>query len=391
MFLSVQIFVDYFEELMDSNSGTINSSCEETSELPLHKNMDFEQKLELLEKSYGTLKKWHKESRENRFDFSNTIFEEGYDFSEKYLKECVFVNTYLRKAKFKGKDLANFDFEKADLCYSNLEGASLVDVTSIKEAKLFGANLTNANLTNVDLSGIDLRYAKLNGAILTDTILDNCDIRNTKFKNATICSTSLNHCKGINLAKGLDKTLVTTSPKNFNPEKISILDKISNWEKISTMGKLPLFGVSYFFLACIPLYLALIKYLNNNVLKVKSFLSNASLAFENQIISTLLNDLASKIDFFTYPEKPLLMLFFTVSLALATTIYTFFCPSRIKNFSKDEWIYLLNKEPIHYWSLSWKYKYLRYICGFLYIIGGGGWLYLIFKKIWEVTCALIIA
>jgi hypothetical protein len=52
----------------------------------------------------------------------------------------------------------------------------------------------------------------------------------------------------------------------------------------------------------------------------------------------------------------------TILLAVGSTLYTFFCPSRIKEFSCDQWCDQLGHSLLHYWPLAWKHRYIRLTC-----------------------------
>ena len=71
------------------------------------------------------------------------------------------------------------------------------------------------------------------------------------------------------------------------------------------------------------------------------------------------------------PNQSMLIIFSTVLLASGATLYTFFCPSRVKEFSRDQWCDQLGRHLIHYWPLAWKWRYVRVVCALCYFFGGG--------------------
>jgi hypothetical protein len=75
------------------------------------------------------------------------------------------------------------------------------------------------------------------------------------------------------------------------------------------------------------------------------------------------------------------LLISTGLLAVASTLYTFFAPSRIKEFSRDQWCDQLGRPLLHYWPLAWKHRYIRLICAACYALGGGGALWVLGTKV----------
>jgi hypothetical protein len=65
----------------------------------------------------------------------------------------------------------------------------------------------------------------------------------------------------------------------------------------------------------------------------------------------------------------------------ATTIYTLRCPSRVQQFSRDQWCDELDRSLLHYWPLSWKGRWWRVACAAFYLAGGLLALVLIAKRV----------
>ena len=84
---------------------------------------------------------------------------------------------------------------KADLSYTNLQGADLSGV-DLHSANLNFADLSYADLTDVDLRdtnlyGANLYKANLRGARLSDTYLSKTNLRDAKLCNADLCYADL--------------------------------------------------------------------------------------------------------------------------------------------------------------------------------------------------------
>ena len=70
-------------------------------------------------------------------------------------------------------------------------------------------------------------------------------------------------------------------------------------------------------------------------------------------------------------------------LAMGSTLFTFFCPSRIKEFSRDQWCDQLGRSLLHYWPFAWEYRWIRFLCAACYALGGAGALWVIGTKVWH--------
>jgi hypothetical protein len=85
------------------------------------------------------------------------------------------------------------------------------------------------------------------------------------------------------------------------------------------------------------------------------------------------------------PTDASLMLGATVLLALASTIYALACPSRVKEFSRDQWCDQLGHSTFTYWPLSWKLRWARFVSALFYFAGGLGAIWVIGRKVWHVA------
>jgi hypothetical protein len=139
------------------------------------------------------------------------------------------------------------------------------------------------------------------------------------------------------------------------------------------MGRLPLFGASYTALILIPIIFYGLALYNDRVTLVRAWAEQVMAQPEH-----LLHRLAS-----------LLLLASTILLAMGSTFYTFFCPSRIKEFSRDQWCDQLGHSLLHYWPLAWRYRYVRLLCAACYALGGAGALWVIGTKVWRVLLFIL--
>ena len=123
---------------------------------------------------------------------------------------------------------------------------------------------------------------------------------------------------------------------------------------------------------------------NDNVELVKSWASQPDIASEGYLKTTT-EFIMTHLQPLPIPSLSLKLLISTVLLAIASTAYAFFCPSRIKEFSKEVWQYELRHSLLHYWPLAWKGRWVRLVCATCYILGGFGVLYVLISKLWSVA------
>ena len=57
-------------------------------------------------------------------------------------------------------------------------------------------------------------------------------------------------------------------------------------------------------------------------------------------------------------------------LAVAASVFMYRCPSRVKEFSRDQWCDQLGEATFTYLSLAWQHRAARLICAFCYLVGG---------------------
>jgi hypothetical protein len=283
-----------------------------------------------------------------------------------------------RKFKLNGADLRGANLAQADLSQADLRGANLTQV-DLTQADLRGANLTQADLTQADLSQANVSWANLREASLSDA--------------------NLTRLKGAPNAHHLETVKLDSDARYFHTCDRTRLDRLLDWERLRIMGRLPLFGASYTALILIPLVFYVFALYNNNVDTMRNMVEEiiawlGDITHQNPAIQeNLLHGIREKAQELLsrrpIPSQSLLVLISTVLLAAGSTLYTFFCPSRIKEFSQAQWCDQLRHSLVHYWSLAWQYRWVRYICAACYALGGAGALWVILTKVWRAARFII--
>jgi hypothetical protein len=301
------------------------------------------------------------------------------------LQQCDISSASLRSLQLShidlsGRDLNQVSFagsflEEADFSNSNLEGAVF------HNSKLRGANLSNANLTQARFENADLTQAllvnvKLERAIIVGANLNKANVRGANFFEATLNRSSMQFLEGAYNAKDLVTTTIgRDADVLYFPTVIrSWPERWVDWEKIRVVGRLPLFGASYAGLISIPFYVYVVGVYNEKINAVREWISQS---VPPAAAPPILKHLHTE----PFPESFSVLLAATIFLAIASTIYVLACPSRIKEFSADQWRYELGHSLVHYWPEAWKQRPLRLLSALCFLLGGLGALYVLIPKV----------
>ncbi|MDD2463142.1 MAG: pentapeptide repeat-containing protein [Desulfobulbus sp.] len=290
------------------------------------------------------------------------------------LKGLLFLDTNFSGSSFENCDLSNstfincnFDNSKFTKCNFNktkFENSINASSLSIKKSTFIKADLSNQDFSNALFTNNNLC-----NCILENTKLNKCDLKGCNFHETVIGKTEFDGCKNLSSTSNLEKTIVKSSPEKYEVNKYNVIDNIFNWEIVRIFGKLPLFGASYLAIVLIPILFGIIKYLNNHIQIINNFIksnyifkiSKAQIFADQYIIH--------KITLISYPDFPELILISSILLAIGSTIYNLFCPSRIKEFSHDVWVDQLYREPIHYFPVAVKNRPMILISLISYTFG----------------------
>jgi hypothetical protein len=334
---------------------------------------------------------------------------ERLDLLEADLSGANLFKANLRSADLNRANLSKATLRQADLCEADLCEADL------SGADLFGADLSATDLSDADLSRTLLRYADLSHALLLGANIDHAD-----FKEANLYNTVLESVRGAYYASSLETVQFTpTAPSNIRarlqPQRLiapnvvlgshshdafgfekcqrSWPEYCLDWEYLRVVGRLPLFGASYFALILIPIVFYGLALYNDQVELVRAWAEDIRTWAEltSAIPIRLANLLERLTDLALWhlhprpiPQLSFVLLVSTFFLAMGSTCYTFACPSRVKEFSRDQWCDQLGRSLLHYWPLAWKHRYIRLICIACYALGGAGALWVLGTKLWRV-------
>ena len=154
------------------------------------------------------------------------------------------------------------------------------------------------------------------------------------------------------------------------------------------VGRLPLFGISYTALILIPIVFYILALYNEHIDLVRAWAQQAVTSPDHPL-HRLAPLLLERLHPRPIPSQSLVLLLSTGLLAVGSSLYMVFCPSRIKEFSRDQWYYQLNRSLLHYWPFAWKHRYIRLTCAACYGLGGAGALWVLGAKGWHTTLFIL--
>jgi len=316
------------------------------------------------------------------------------DLRRVHLESANLCGADLREAKLRRVDLRKAILERANLRKTDLRRADLGEA-KLRCATLREADLENANLYMATLREADLENANLHAADLREADLDETDLQEIHLHEALLAGASMSNVRGAYRAHGLETTRLTpTSGKGSNDafyfETCVRLwpERCLDWERLRVAGRLPLFGVSYSTLILIPIIFYGLALYNDQVTLVRAW-AEQIMAQPDHILHRLASLVLARFHPRPIPQQSLLFLVSTILLAVGSTLYTFFCPSRVKEFSRDQWCDQLGRSLVHYWPLAWKHRIIRLVCAGCYTLGGAGALLVIGTKVWRVLLFIL--
>ena len=306
------------------------------------------------------------------------------DFGPAQLLQVNLARADLKGAKLSKVNLKNANFQSADLTDANLKGSKL-DATRFNSATLIRCSLDDTSLVRSVLSGANLESASLVGANLTRADLTSAKAPKANFSGANFYECTLNRCdfdqaRGLERSRHLETALITPGidrEQYFGSVELPWTERFVSWEKIRWLGRLPLFAASYSAVIVIPFLYYLLDAYNRHVTEAREWAALAAKGADPpDVAKFILNHLRPE----PIPDLSLILLGSTISLAIGATIFAA-CPSRIREFSRDQWTDELDRSLAHYWAVAWKWRAARLLCVLLYIVGGVGALWVLVSKL----------
>jgi uncharacterized protein YjbI with pentapeptide repeats len=342
--------------------------------------------VEVVKQGAEAIRKWREEHPEVQLDLHWADLSRSH-LSGTHLGEAKLEDANLSQAHLRGADLTRAHLRWADLSGANLRGANLSSA-DLHGASLRGANLDEAILGQANLVGADLHWAILTRADLREADLGQADLTGARWGEACLARANLSLAHGAYHARGLETTqLGEGDARYFETCDRLWPERWLDWERLRVAGRLPLFGISYTALILIPIVFYGLAVYNQQIDQVHTWAEQITASPDSPL--SPLASLLKRLDRRPVPSLSLVLLVSTVLLAAGSTLYTFFCPSRIKEFSRDQWCDQLGRSLLHYWALAWKHRYIRLTCAACYALGGAGALWVLGTKVGQTALFIL--
>ncbi|MBN2475545.1 MAG: pentapeptide repeat-containing protein [Pirellulales bacterium] len=336
-------------------------------------------------------------------DFEGAALEnatlDGANLEKAKLSTARLEGALLRRTNLRDAVLANANLSNADLTGANASGAHFSSGTlisanftdaSVASAHFNGAKAESIRLQRADLQGTSFADATLTRATLADSNcaranfqrahLNEATIAGADFLEADFSEATLVRLKGAGSAKHLDTTKLRHDARYFETCERGWTERWLSWEVIRTIGNLKLFAVSYSLLAFLLTTFYVVGLYNEKVMVARRWARGVEVP-DGRPTRLLAGEILQHVHPFLFSWDTVLLFGATIVLVIASIIYTFGCPAEIKDFTEPQWRYQLGRSLVHYWSLAWRGRGWRLVCGTLYLVGGLGFVPIIGYKL----------
>jgi hypothetical protein len=235
---------------------------------------------------------------------------------------------------------------------------------------LSGADLSNSTFVRSLFRGATMMQVKFNDAHLEYADFTKCNLDGVVFSGATLISTkfdhaSINRCNfdksiAISRSKGLDSTRMSPGDyiASIDELRLPVIDHLIPWQRLRTVGRLPLFGLSYGTTGILFTYFTYLSYWHDLMGKAIKVINKIEPEGDVAEYLQTVRDWTAQVGPSTHS---LLLLIATLSLGTGATLYLLGCPSKIQSFNIDEWEFSHGKPRIHYLASGWRSPSLRSI------------------------------
>ncbi len=248
----------------------------------------------------------------------------------------------------------------------------------LEDARIRGAHLEHANLSQASLTRAGLSHAHLERAIIRDarlqlakligSHLDHADLRRADVSGADITGARLIGTRGL---FGRHRALAHSAPIEEHAAQSAVYarhwDRVP-WDLLRVIGGLRIFGVSYFSIAAITLYVGLAREYNVFAAHARDAVK-AVQAPPDGALAGLWTRVVAGLPDLPVPGHLGRQLVFTIVLAVAATIYAGACPAEVKEANEVRWTRAMGQPLWEYRSANWSRMSWRYACALCFVVG----------------------
>ncbi len=295
------------------------------------------------------------------------------DLSRSFIDHADFMEANLTKSDLSDSTAGNADFSYADLTQTNLSECNLQDSCFI-EAKMIGADVSSCNLDRAQMIKCSLRNANL-----SESSLRNASVHWSNIAGAKIGGADLTRARGL---FGPFRAVTREAPVDEHESHGAIYRQPNDfvgWGLLRVIGSLRIFGVSYFSVAGITLYVGIAREYNAFAAHARDVVAELAPP-PPQTLQHFAMSVAGRMPDLPVPAHLGRQLVFTILLAIAATIYALACPSEVKEANEVRWTRAMNQPLWEYRSANWSRLVWRYLCALFFVVGGAHSLWYLFSR-----------
>lgn len=343
----------------------------------------------------------------------------GANFSNAVLVEAELLRANLIKASLLHTDLRDANLEKANLYETHLVGTTITGA-SFKKARFTKTEIVNVNFSDVDIQGATFEGAVLNEASFAGAInlplarklqvsvakpeaprgIDEAALkwrdrylrwdqlkalgRLPLFAISSVVLVSIplmifilaTYNDQVTQVRAAGQGILDSMPEETPPPPLEEM-QFRLVEAAATAIESHLQDVESTEDADLPKNVVIMRSVANAITKTLN--ENEATKTADSVYASIYKSLRafgqrlSNTPFVVIPDQMLPLLIGTLLLLAGSIIYTIWCPSQVKEFSEDQWVYQLGRPRIHYLAWSWdgtKGHWLRPLFALFYSTGG---------------------
>jgi pentapeptide repeat protein len=228
-------------------------------------------------------------------------------------------------------------------------------------------DFSDALLDSVDFTGAQLKGSNFKATNFSACNLHGSDWTNCDFKNAQFNGGNLSQVKNAHRAKNL------ITVKVVDPQPAHSFETVVrpwwvwlDWERMGVLGRLPFFTASTAVLVLFPIFFYFLDLYNNHLAAWKTALAARAGTSEAAALGSAA---LARLSPLQPPPLSILALVSALLLFIASLLYAFFCPGRVKQFSSHQWRDELKRPLLEYWPYAWRFQHVRMTCAACYALG----------------------
>ncbi len=290
-------------------------------------------------------------------DLTNSKFE-GASLSGKNFRGCTLVRTKWGNADVDGCNFKGANLNDARFGNGNSDGADFSDSTADKLSitgqqsvgSIFKRVLFNNGVfRDTKFHGCDFRGARIKDSNFFRASLERADLRDadftgctftlSKWENATINAGT----KVENTEWGRDHDANSDGQRNIKIQ--GMLNGNMNWERLRMISRFPLFTGAYIILGVGVVISLIIAWLN-------------SATFVPPLDITI-----------PYPSRMTILLVGSAALTVGTSVYQYYCPAIVKEYSSFKWTEELRRPIVQYLCAKLNNPFFIWVSAFFTYVG----------------------